>query len=134
MWRLGCCICPVCGRENYGEGRLGTSEPCACGYRHSQTELDKVRYYWILQISVCYALAALFLSFAMFYADLPADPWDRFLDPILQVPAFATFVVCHRTLVRHKRNAGGKDRLFCYYTWASVLLTVGIVASLLKAN
>jgi len=34
MWRLGCCIRPLCGKENYGKGHLGTAEPRTCLYPH----------------------------------------------------------------------------------------------------
>lgn len=132
MFRLGRCVCPNCGRENHGEGRLGTAGQCLCGYRFSQATLDNVRHYWIFQICICFSLAALFLSFAVFCAQLPADPWERFLNPILQVPAFATFVVCHRVLIRHKQRSAGDEQLLRYYAWGVCLMTVGIVVSLLK--
>ncbi|WGS87383.1 hypothetical protein [Methylomonas sp. UP202] len=134
MLRLGHCVCPNCGRENHGEGRLGTSAQCECGYWFSQYALDKVRYYWILQICVCFSLAALFLSLATFCAVLPVDPWERFLSPILQVPAFAIFVVSHRVLIRHKRNSAGDGQLLRYFAWGVCLMTVGIMVSLLRVN
>lgn len=134
MLRLGRCICPLCGRENHGDGPLGTSGQCLCGYWFSQSTLDKIRHYWILQICGCFSLATLFMSLAIFYTVLPIDPWERFLNPILQVPAFATFIVSYRLLIRHKRSYTGEEHLLRYFAWGICLMTVGIIVSLFRVN
>jgi len=127
------CYCPKCGKEHYSTGRLGTSRQCSCGAWISQTALDRVRYYWIFQVAISYGVASFFLALALFFRDLPHDPWERFLSPMLQVPAITSFIVSYRIIVRHKRTYDGDDLMFKYFLWAVGLMIVGIVAASLIA-
>lgn len=131
--QLECYLCPKCGAEHFGLGRLGTSVQCRCGTWLPHSELDRVRHYWILQIAICFALATFFCALALFFNDLPNDPWERFFDPLLQVPAFASFVVSHRIVIRYKRICDDDDRLLRYYFWGICLMSAGIIVSVLEA-
>jgi hypothetical protein len=134
MIRFDRCYCPKCGKEHYStSGRLGTSRQCSCGAWIPQTALDKVRYYWIFQVAISFGIASFFLALALFYRDLPLDPWRRFFSPMLQVPAITSFLVSYRIIVRHKRTYDGDDLMFKYFFWAIGLMIVGIVAASLIA-
>jgi vacuolar-type H+-ATPase subunit I/STV1 len=131
--RLGRCFCPNCGKENYGTGRFGTSLQCSCGAWIPQTTLDRVRHYWIVQIALVFGVAAFFFALALFFRDLPNDPWERFLSPILQGPAVAVFMVSYLILIRYKKRYDGDNLMFRYFLWGVCLMSTGIVAALLVA-
>ena len=133
MIRFGRCFCPKCGKEHYSTGRLGTSRQCSCGAWIPKATLDRVRYYWIFQVAISFGLAAFFFALALFFRDLPHDPWKRFFSPRLQVPAAASFIVSYRILVRHKRMDDSDTLMFRYYLWGIGLMSVGIVTALLAA-
>ena len=133
MIRFDRCFCPKCGREHYSTGRLGTMRQCSCGAWIPQAALDRVRYYWILQVAISFGVASFFLALALFYRDLPTDPWDRFFSPMLQVPAVTSFIVSYWILVRHKRTYDGDDLMFQYFFWGVGLMTIGLVAAFLVA-
>lgn len=134
MLRLGCCVCPKCGRTHYGEGCLGTACQCACGYWFSKSVLDKVRHYWIMQMCLCFSLATLFVSFALFCDELPYGSWERFLSPQLQIPAFSTFVVSYMALIRHKRNVADDKQLLRSFTWGVCVMTIAIFATIIRVH
>ena len=131
MIRFGRCFCPKCGKEHYSNGRLGTSRQCSCGVWISKTALDRVRYYWIFQVAISFGLAAFFFALALFFRDLPHDPWERFFSPMLQVPAVTSFIASCRILVLHKRTYASDDLMFKYFLWGVGLMSVGFVAALL---
>ena len=131
MIRLGRCFCQTCGKEHYGTGRLGMSQQCSCGAWIPKATLDRVRYYWIFQIAISFGLATFFLVLALFFRDLPQDPWERFFSPILQVPAVTSFIVSYRILVVHKLMYASNDLMFKYYLWGVGLMSLGFVAALL---
>ena len=133
MIRLGRCFCQTCGKEHYGAGRLGMSQQCSCGAWIPKATLDRVRYYWIFQVAISFGLAAFFFALALFFRDLPPDPWKRFFNPMLQLPAITSFIVSCRILVRHKRTYVGDDLMFRYFLWGVGLMSVGFVAALLVA-
>ena len=133
MIRFDHCFCPKCGKEHFSTGRLGTSRQCSCGFWMPRDTLDRVRYYWLLQVATSFGIAAFFLALALFFRDLPQDPWKRFFSPMLQVPAATSFIVSYRILVRHKRMDDSDILIFRYYLWGIVLTSVGIVAALLVA-
>ena len=133
MIRFDRCFCPMCEKEHDGTGRLGTSQQCSCGAWISRKDLDRVRYYWIFQIAISFGLAAFFFSLALFFRDLPNDPWKRFFNPMLQVPAVTAFIVSCRILVRHKRTDDLDTLMFRYYLCGIGLMSLGIVATLLVA-
>ncbi|ESS72102.1 hypothetical protein MGMO_71c00090 [Methyloglobulus morosus KoM1] len=97
MIRLGHYSCPKCCKENFGSGRFGTSIQCRCGAWISQTQtaLNKVRHYWIVQIALTFGIATFFFALALFFRDLPKDPWGRFLSPVLQEPAVTVFIISY---------------------------------------
>jgi len=107
MIRLGRCFCQTCGKEHYGTGRLGMSQQCSCGAWIPKATLDRVRYYWIFQVAISFAIATFFFTLALCFRDLPLDPWQRFFSPILQVPATASFIVSYLSIVRIKRTDDG---------------------------
>jgi len=80
-----------------------------------------------------FGVASFFLALAIFYRDLPNDPWERFLSPMLQVPAITSFVVSYRIVLRHKRTYDGDDLMFKYFLWGVSLMSVGVVATLMVA-
>jgi hypothetical protein len=131
--RFDRCFCPRCGKEHDSTGRLGTSRQCSCGTWISRKDLDKVRYYWIFQIAISFGLAAFFFALALLFRDLPHDPWQRFFNPMLQVPAITSFIVSCRILVRHKRMYASDDLMFRYFLWGVGLMSIGIIAALLVA-
>ncbi|WP_027148734.1 hypothetical protein [Methylobacter tundripaludum] len=133
MIRFDRCYCPKCGKEHDATGRLGTAQQCSCGTWIPNTVLDRVRYYWIFQVAISYGVASFFLALALFYRDLPSDPWDRFFSPMLQVPAAVSFIVSYRILVRHKRTHDSDDLMFRYFLWSIVLMSIGLVATFLLA-
>lgn len=133
MIRFDRCFCPMCGKEHDGTGRLGTSRQCSCGAWISRKDLDRVRYYWIFQVAISFGLAAFFFALALFFRDLPHDPWQRFFSPILQVPAVASFIVSYLSIVRNKQTDDGDTLMFRYYLWGIGLMSVAIVAALLVA-
>ena len=133
MIRFGRCFCPKCGKEHDSTGRLGTSRQCSCGAWISRKDLDRVRYYWIFQVAISFAIAAFFFALALFFRDLPLDPWQRFFSPILQVPATASFIVSYLSIVRIKRTDDGDTLMFRYYLWGIGLMSAGLVAALLVA-
>ena len=134
MIRLGRCFCPKCGKEHDSTGRLGTSQQCSCGAWISRRDLDRVRYYWIFQVAISFGFAAFLFALALFFRDLPHDPWERFFSPMLQVPAVTSFIVSYRILVRHKRTYASDDLMFKYFLWGVGLMSVGFVAALLVAT
>ena len=134
MIRLGRCFCPKCGKEHDSNGRLGTSRQCSCGAWVPKASLDRVRYYWIIQVAISFGLAAFFFALALFFRDLPLDPWQRFFSPILQVPATASFIVSYLSIVRHKQMDDGDTQMFSYYLWGIGLMSAGLVAALLVAT
>ena len=131
MIRFDRCFCPRCGKEHDSTGRLGTSRQCSCGAWISRKDLDRVRYYWIFQVAISFGLAAFFFALALFFRDLPHDPWVRFFSPMLQVPAVTSFIVSCRILVLHKRTYASDDLMFKYFLWGVGLMSVGFVAALL---
>jgi len=131
--RFDRCFCPRCGKEHDSTGRLGTSGQCSCGAWISRKDLDRVRYYWIFQVAISFGLATFYFALALFFRDLPHDPWERFFSPMLQVPAVTSFIVSCRILVLHKRTYAGDDLMFKYFLWGVALMSVGIVAALLVA-
>ncbi len=131
MIRLGRCYCPTCGKENLGAGRFGTSLQCSCGTWISQTALDKVRHYWIVQIALTCAIAAFFFAFSLCFNDLPNDPWGRFLSPILQGPAVTVFMTSYLVLIRYKKKCGGDDLMYRFFLWGVTLMSIGIIAALI---
>ena len=131
MIRLGRCFCQTCGKEHYGTGRLGMSQQCSCGAWIPKDTLDRVRYYWITQIAISYGLATFFFVLALFFQDLPQNPWERYFSPILQVPAITSFIVSYRTLVLYKLIYAGDDLMFKYYLWGVGLMSIGFVAALM---
>ena len=133
MIRFGRCFCPKCGKENYVTGRLGTSQQCRCGAWIPKADLDKVRYYWIIQIATTFAIASFFFALVLFFRDLPLDPWERLVSPRLQVPTVTTFIVSYRIIVRHKRTDDTDDWMFQYFLWSVSLMSFGIVAALVVA-
>ncbi|QWF70501.1 hypothetical protein KEF85_14370 [Methylomonas paludis] len=133
MYRYSFYACSHCGRKHDSIGRLGTAKQCDCGNWLPQAELDRVRYYWIAQISLCFAVAAFFISFALSYSQLPSDPWQRFCSPVLQVPAVAAFLVSYRILLRYKNQYDTDDLMFRYYLFGVCLMSLGFIASLLEA-
>jgi hypothetical protein len=134
MLRLGRCVCPKCGREHHGEGCLGTASQCVCGYWFSNSVLDKVRLYWILQLCFCFSLTTLFISFALFCDELPDSTWGRFLSPQLQIPAISTFVVSYRALIRHKRKIANDEQLLRSFTWGVCVMTIAIFAAIIRVH
>jgi hypothetical protein len=80
-----------------------------------------------------FGMATFFLALALFYRDLPNDPWDRFFSPMLQVPTITSFIVSFRILVQHKSRYDHDDLLFQYFLWGVGLMSVGFVAALLIA-
>ena len=133
MIRFDRCFCPKCGKEHLSTGRLGTSRQCGCGFRMPRDTLDRVRYYWLLQVATSFGIAAFFLALALFFRDLPQDPWKRFFSPMLQVPAATSFIVSYRILVRYKRRDDSDILIFRYYFLGIGLMSVGIVATILEA-
>ena len=133
MIRFDHCFCPKCGMEHFSTGRLGTSRQCSCGFWMPRDTLDRVRYYWLLQVATSFGIAAFFLALALFFRDLPQDPWKRFFSPVLQVPAATSFIVSYWILVRHKRRDDSDILVFRYYLWGIGIMSVGIVATILKA-
>lgn len=133
MILFGRCFCPKCGKEHDSAGRLGTSRQCGCGAKVPQADLDRARYYWIFQVATSFGIAAFFFALALFFRDLPNDPWERFLSPMLQVPAVTSFIVSYWILVQHKRTCDGDDLMFRYFIWGVGLMSLGIVAALLVA-
>ena len=131
MIRLGRCFCQTCGKEHYCAGRLGMSQQCSCGAWIHKATLDRFRYYWIFQIAISFGLATFFLVLALFFRDLPQDPWERFFSPILKVPAVISFIVSYRILVVHKLMYASNDLMFKYYLWGVGLMSLGFVAALL---
>ena len=131
MIRFDRCFCPRCRKEHDSTGRLGTSRQCSCGAWISRKDLDRVRYYWIFQVAISFGLAAFFFALALFFRDLPHDPWQRFFSPILQVPAVASFIVSYLSIVRNKRTDDGDDLMFRYFKWGVGHMSVGIFAALL---
>jgi hypothetical protein len=129
--RFGRCFCPRCGKEHYSTGRLGTSRQCSCGAWIPQAALDRVRFYWIFQVAISFGIAAYFFALALFFRDLPHDPWQRFFSPILQVPATASFIVSYLSIFRIKRTDDGDTLMFRYYLWGIGLMSAAIVAALL---
>lgn len=134
MIRFGRCFCPKCGKEHYSAGRLGTSRQCGCGAWVPQADLDRARHYWIFQVATSFGIAAFFFALALFFRELPNDPWERFFSPMLQVPTVTSFIVSYRILVRHKRMHDDDDSMFRYFLWGVSLMSVGIVTALLAAN
>ncbi|MGZ5051621.1 MAG: hypothetical protein ACXWF8_12295 [Methylobacter sp.] len=130
---FGRCYCPNCGKEQFGSGRLGTSRQCGCGARIDRAELDKARHYWLFQIAVTYAAAAFFLAMALFYRDLPDDPWRLLFNPMLQAPAMATLIVGYRIFVQYKRTHDNDDALMRFFQWGIGLMSLAIAAALLAA-
>ncbi|MGD0960431.1 MAG: hypothetical protein ABSB19_11550 [Methylomonas sp.] len=133
MTRFGRCFCPQCGKEQDSSGRLGSAGQCDCGNWIPHKLLDGARIYWIVQIAFCIAIASFFVSFALFYTELPSDPWERFFSPILQVPAFASFIVSFRILIRHKRRHDEDTLLLRVYLFGIVLMSFGFLISILEA-
>ncbi len=129
MIKFGRYFCPKCGKEHDGTGRLGTSQQCSCGGWIPKAVLDKVRYYWIFQVAFSFGVASFFLALALFYRDLPNDPWDRFFSPMLQVPALTSFIVSYRIVVRHKKTYDGDDLMLRYFLWGADLTSIGLVAT-----
>ena len=125
--------CPLCGVKHDDAGRLGTSRQCDCGNWLPPSKLDRVRHYWIAQIALCYAIATFFIAFALLHHELPGNPQERFFSPMLQVPAFASFLVSYRILVRRKRLHDAENLLLRPYCWAICLMSSGIIVSLLEA-
>jgi hypothetical protein len=133
MSRFGRCFCSQCGKEQDDAGRLGSPMQCTCGNWITSIELDKGRRYWIVQIAFCFAIASFFISFALFYTELPSNPWERFFSPILQTPAFASFVVSYRMLINHKRTHSEDEVMLRAYFWGVCIMIIGIIVSLLEA-
>lgn len=129
MIRLGHYSCPKCGKENFGTGRFGTSIQCCCGAWISQTALDKVRHYWVVQIALTFGSAAFFFALALFFRDLPNDPWERFLSPILQGPAITAFMVSYLMLIRHKKKCDDDELMHRIFLWSVILLSAGLIAA-----
>jgi vacuolar-type H+-ATPase subunit I/STV1 len=132
--RLGRCFCPNCGKEHSSAGPFGTSLQCSCGAWVPQTTLDRVRHYWIVQIALSFGVATFFFALALFFRDLPNDPWKRFLSPMLQGPVVTVFMVSYLILIRHKKRYDGDDLMFRYFFWGVSLMSLGIVAALLEAT
>lgn len=133
MIRFDRCFCPKCGEEHWSTGRLGASRQCSCGAWIPKADLDRVRHYWIFQVALSFGTASFFFALALFYKDLPNDPWDRFFSPMLQGPAIASVIVSYRILVQHKRKYDGNDLMFRYFVWAVGLMSVGLFAAFLVA-
>jgi len=129
--QLGRCFCPKCDKKYYGTGRIGTQLQCSCGAWISQSALDRVRYYWIFQIAISFGLAAFFFALAVFFRDLPTDPWERFLNPMLQGPSAIVFIISYLILIWHKKKYAGHDLLFRYYLWGVSLLSICVIFALL---
>jgi hypothetical protein len=81
-----------------------------------------------------FGIASFFFASALFYKDLPIDPWDRFFSPMLQVPAVTSVIVCYRILVLYKRTHDDEDSMFSYFLWGVILMSVGVVATLVVAT
>lgn len=93
--------------------------------------MDRVRYYWIVQIAFSFALATLFICSAVFFKQLPDDPWERFFSPLLQIPALMVFLASMRILIRHKRHHEDDWDLLRCYVCGIVLMTIGVLFMLL---
>jgi hypothetical protein len=132
--RQGRCFCPKCGKKNNVKGYFGASQRCKCGAWLPQTELDRVRHYWIIQIALCYGIATFFFALALFLRDLPSDPWERFFSPILQGPAVAVFIASYCLLIWYKKRFDNDDAMFRYYLLAVSLLSISIVVTMLIAR
>ncbi|NJD08718.1 MAG: hypothetical protein FIA97_19835 [Methylococcaceae bacterium] len=97
--------CPNCGTVLMGDGRLGTPEVCGCGQPIAAPLADKARRYWMLQAALPYGAATFLTVLAVFHAELPADPWERFLSPILVAPSVASVVMAYRIFRNTKRDS-----------------------------
>jgi len=131
--RLGRCFCPKCGKEHFDTGRFGTSIQCSCGDWISQTALDKVRHYWNIQIALTFGIAAFFFSLALFFRDLPKDPWGRFFSQILQEPAVTVFMGSYLVLIRYKKKSHCDDLMYRYFLWGIILMSITFIAALILA-
>jgi hypothetical protein len=78
-------------------------------------------------------MASFFVALTVFYAELPSDPWERLFSPLLQVPAFTTFIVSYRILLKQKRTHDEDYLLLRYYFWGVSLMSVAIIVSVLEA-
>jgi hypothetical protein len=128
------CICTKCGKEHLGAGRLGTTQQCRCGAWIPSVSLDRARYYWIFQVAISFSIAAFFGAFTFFFDELPRDNWERFLSPLLQVPAFTVFVVSFRRLINYKRTSNDDSLLHRYYLQGIILMTITISIALLRVT
>jgi len=134
MTRFGRYFCPRCGKVHGGGGRLGSAMQCGCGARIPSAHLDRVRYYWILQIALTYGAAAFLFALAVFSRTLPSDRWERFFSPLLQSPAISAFIVSGLFLIRHKSGRDGDDLMFRYFLWGVSLMILAIMLALLVAT
>jgi hypothetical protein len=86
-----------------------------------------------VQIAIAFGIAAFFFALALFFRDLPNDPWGRFLSPILQGSAVTVFMTSYLILIRYKKNCAGDDLMYRFFLWGVILMSIGIIAALIVA-
>jgi hypothetical protein len=95
--------------------------------------MDRARHYWIFQVAISFGIATFFFALALFYRNLPNDPWERLLNPTLLSPTIASIIVSYRILFRHKRTLNGDDLLFRHFIWGMRLMGFGFATALAVA-
>jgi hypothetical protein len=125
--------CPQCGKKHDDSGRLGTSRQCGCGAWIPYSKLDCIRFYWIFQTSIAFGGATFFFAWAFFYQELPNDPFERLLSPLLQVPTLITILVSYGVLIRHKRTCDNDYLILRYFLWGIGLMIFCFLSVLMVA-
>jgi hypothetical protein len=123
-----------CGKEHFGNGKLGTKQQCTCGTWIPSDVLDKIRYQLIFQVAITFSTATFFFAFSFFFNDLPKDNWDRFFTPLLQIPAFTVFVVSFCRLINYKRTSNDDGLLHRYYLQGIISMTITTFIAFLRAT
>ncbi|MGZ8218509.1 hypothetical protein [Methylomagnum sp.] len=126
--------CPKCGAPLLGNGRLGQPVTCACGQQIPRGLADKARRYWIFQAALPYGAATFFIALALWHARLPADPWARFLSPVLIAPSVASIVLAYRRLMEKKRDSDDDALLLRYFALGMALAGVCLLAALVAGR
>jgi hypothetical protein len=84
-----------------------------------------------LQAALPYGAATFLTVLAVFHPELPVDPWERFLSPILVAPSVASVVVAYR-IIRNSKLDFDADvylhRCFIFGMAAGFCLVAAVIA------
>jgi hypothetical protein len=123
-------LCPQCGRKHTGSGPIGSDDCCICGALLPKSKLDVVRYFWILQIAVTYAISAFYIAYAVYAESLSGSTWERYLDTKLQQPSLGVFAATLIVLLRYRKTHNDQYVLTLYFIGVLGILTGFISACL----